>query len=262
MNYKILKQIGIVIIVSAIPAFLSYMANSTLIFDKLISYGLIGESINIPLIQDYCLWISIVFSAVFLSLNLTVTKIKYDNILDQRNKLIKMNKKVLSTVLGKRFLSETSAFDIRIFVPKHPILYKVSDKIRILKMPKKFIVKNIDLISEQGITKDLQFEVYPKQEGLVGMCYNTKSIVYDDDLQNTNDKNYQLNQIQIDRTSDLKWSICCPICDKDNNVVSIIAIDGKTRIAIDDDKESALRENLPAFSYMLYDSVPQLFKRR
>ena len=262
MNRKVLRQIGTVIIVSAIPAFLSYMANSTLIFDKLISYGLIGESINIPLIQDYCLWISIAFSAFFLSLNLVVTKVKHDRIVDQRNKLIKMNKKVLSSALGKRFLSEPSAFDIRIFVPKYPTLYKVSDKMRIFKIPKKFIIKNIDLISDQGITKDLQFEVHPHEEGLVGMCYNTKSMVYDDDLQNTNDKIYQLNQTQIDRTSNLKWSICCPICDKGDNVVAIIAVDGKTRITIDDDKASTLKEELPAFSYMLYDSVPQLFKRR
>ena len=94
------------------------------------------------------------------------------------------------------------------------------------------------------------------------MCYNTMSMVYDDDLENTNDKIYQLNQTQINRTSDLKWSICCPICDNTSNVIAIIALDGKTRITIDDGKASALKEELAAFSYMLYDSVPQLFKRR
>ena len=125
MNRKIIKQILIVVVISAIPGLLSYMASSSLIFDKLIAYGYVGEAINIPVIQDYCLWISIVLSALFLSLNLIVTKVKYDHILEQRNLLIKMNKKVLSSALGKRFLSEASAFDIRIFVPKHPIIYKI-----------------------------------------------------------------------------------------------------------------------------------------
>lgn len=261
MRRKIAKQIISVIILSAIPAFLSYLANSSLVFDKLIEFGLLGESINIPLVQDYCLWIGIVFSSIVLSFNLIVTKVKCDHILEQRNLLIKMNKDILTSSLGRRFLSESSAFDIRIFIPKNPILYKFVDKLHIPNIPRKFAIKNIDLIAEQGITKDLQFEVYPNQEGLVGLCYNTKAMVYDDDLEHTNDKNYHLNKSQIGRTSNLKWSICCPVLDKTETVVAVIALDGKTRITIDKEKETTLREEIVAFSCMLYDSVPQLFKR-
>ena len=95
----------------------------------------------------------------------------------------------------------------------------------------------------------------------MGLCYNTKAMVYDDDLEHTNDKNYHLNKSQIDRTSNLKWSICCPVLDKTETVVAVIALDGKTRITIDKEKETTLREEIVAFSCMLYDSVPQLFKR-
>lgn len=112
MNLKIVKQIISVVIFSAIPAFLSYLANSSLIFNKLIEYGVLGKNVNVELIQDYCLWIGIILSAIVLSTNLLVTKIKYENILEQRNLLIKMNKNILSTSLGKRFLSNTSSFDI------------------------------------------------------------------------------------------------------------------------------------------------------
>ena len=172
-----------------------------------------------------------------------------------------MNKHILTSSLGRRFLSDSSSFDIRIFIPKNPLLYKILDKLHISNFKRKFAIKNIDLIAEQGITKNLQFEVYPNQEGLVGLCYKTKSMVYDDDLENTNDKIYQLNQNQISRTSNLKWSICCPVCDKTNSVVAIIALDGKTKITIDEKKEDTLRNELLAFSCLLYDSVPQLFKR-
>ena len=261
MINKIIKEILLVIIFSAIPSTLSYLANSSLVFDKLIQWRILSEGINVPLIQDYCLWIGIVFSAICLSLNLIITKIKYDGILDERNLLIKMNKDILSSSLGKRFLSDSSAFDIRIFIPKHLLLYKITDRLRINNISKKFIIKNVDLIANQGVTKDLQFEVSPKQEGLVGLCYHNKVMVYDDDLENTNNKNYSLNQNQISRTTNLKWSICCPVCDENDTVIAIIALDGKTKITIDKEKEVALRTDLLAFSRMLADSVPQLFKR-
>lgn len=262
MYQKIAKRIFSVVFLSAVPAFLSYLANSSLVFDKLIELQFLSEKINVALIQDYCLLASILFSALALSLNLIFTQIRHDQILEQRNSLIKMNKDILSSSLGKRFLSDTSSFDIRIFVPKYPILYDVAKKVGISKIPKKFVIKNIDLISEPGITKNLQFEVSPKEEGLVGWCYQTKSMVYDDDLEHTNDKLYMLNKNQIDRTSNLKWSICCPVMGENDDVVAIVALDGKTRINIDKGKEATLREEITAFCCMLYDSVPQLFYRR
>jgi hypothetical protein len=260
MNRKLIKQIFSVIFFTVITPTLSYLANSSLIFDKMKAIGLIGESIDISVLQDYCLWVGIVLSGLFLSLNLIYTKVKHEDILEQRNSLIKMTKNVLAGSLGRRFLSQSSTFNIRIFVPKHPWLYKIADKLHFIKIKRMFIIKNIDLISDQGITKNLQFEVYPNQEGLVGMCFKEKSVVYDDDLEHTNNVNYGLNQNQKSRTSDLKWSICCPVFENNDTVVAIIALDGKTRITIDKAKETALSEELFVFSRMLFDSVPQLFK--
>ncbi len=261
MKRKIVKQVLLVVLISAIPSILSYLANSSLIFDKLIEEGFVGESLNIKLVQDYCLCIGIVISALFLSLNLIITKIKYENAVEQRNSLIKMQKTVFASALGMRFSSDPSSFDIRIFVPKHPVLYRIADKLHFKKVKKKFVIKNIDLIAEQGLTKNLQFEVYPKHEGLVGICYNDHVMVLDDNLEKTNDKNYEMNQSQIDKTSNLKWSICYPILDNSDVVVAIIALDGQTRITIGKDKENDLKNDIGSFSHLLYTSVPQLFKR-
>ena len=86
-------------------------------------------------------------------------------------------------------------------------------------------------------------------------------MVYDDDLEHTNDTSYSLDRIQVSRTSNLKWSICCPVFDDKNTVVAIIALDGKTKITIDKEKENDLKEELYVFTRMLYDYVPQLFRR-
>lgn len=158
-------------------------------------------------------------------------------------------------------MSNQADFDIRIFIPKFPTLYKIADFLRIPNVPRKFVIKNIELIAEPGTTNNLEFEVFPHQEGLVGDCYFRKAMVYDDDLETTNSINYNLGQNQITRTSNLKWSICCPVFEDSNTVVAILALDGKTKITIDQRNESALREQLIAFSRLLFDSVPQLFKR-
>ena len=258
---KIIKEVVKISVFTALASFLSYLANSKLIFEKLISAGIVSENIDIPLIQDYCLWLGIIISSLFLSLNLIITKVKFDHILEQRNQLIKMTKDIFSTSLGKHFSSDTSSYDIRIFIPKYSLLYKIADKIHFKAIHKKFIIKNIDLIANQGTTKNLQFEVFPKSEGLVGFCYKTKTMAFDDDLENTNDIKYNLTRNQISKTSNLKWSICCPICNEIDEVIAIIALDGKTKIKIDKDNKKSLVEELLVFSRMLYDSVPQLFKR-
>ena len=55
MIKKFLKEVILVVIFSVISAVLSYLANSSLIFDKMILHGFLSENVNIPLIQDYCL---------------------------------------------------------------------------------------------------------------------------------------------------------------------------------------------------------------
>lgn len=261
MKSKFLKYLFQTVLVSALPAFLSYMASSELVFLKLIEKNIIGNAIDIPVVQDYCLWIGIFLSAIFLSGQLLLVKVKYDGTLEERNLLIGMSKDILAGTLGKLCFSNQPNFDVRIFIPKWPILYRLVEAIHIPNFKRKFVIKNIDLIAEQGTTKDLEFEVFPNQEGLVGLCYHYKSMVLDDDLEHSNSTEYNLGENQISRTSNLKWSICCPIFDANNTVVAIIALDGKSKITIAEENFPILNEHIVAFSRLLYDSVPQLFKR-
>lgn len=258
---KLVKTIFKILFLSAIPATLSYLSNSTLVFDKLIAAKVLNADVNISLIQDWCLWVGISFSSLFLSLNLIITKGKFDRTTEERDCLIKMAKTILASSFVKKFFPDHVDFDMRIFVPKYQWLYSAADRLRIKKISKKFVIKNINLIADQGITKDLQFEVSPQVEGLVGQCYIQKQVLWDDNLEATNSMEYNLGKHQISRTADLKWCICCPIYGNANNVVAILALDGKTCTTISKSDGKSLAIELTAFSRLLFDSVPKLFKR-
>lgn len=257
---KLVKTIAKTIIMSAIPAILSYLANSALVFDKLIEWKVLNAEADVPLIQDWCLWLSIAMTALLLSLNLIIAQYKYERTREERDSLIKMAKTILENSFVKKFFQEHVDFNMRFFIPKHHYLYWIADKLNLKFVKKKFVIKNIDLIADQGITKDLEFEVSPKTEGLVGKCYRDKSVLWDDGLESTNTTDYHLDAHQISRTADLKWIICCPIYGPTSEIVAILALDGKTNAKITD-PEKKLCVELSAFSRMFFDSVPQLFKR-
>ncbi len=249
------------IILTSIPAFLSYLASSTIFFDSLQQAGYLGQGVNIAYIQDCCLWIGIVLTAVLSTARLIYRQWKLDNSLKQRSSLIRMNKRILESSLSEKVSEGFANCDIRIFVPKHPLLYKLTSIQLFHNMKREFVIKNYDTIANEGTTRNLTFEVYPNVEGLVGKCYNKQSIIYDDNLKQTNSTNYGLNETQISRTTDLAWSICCPVFSGGNDVIAIVALDGKTPIHISNEVLTPLREEITVFSQMLSDSVPELFKK-
>ena len=263
MRGKKAKIILSVLIFTAIPSFLSYVSNSDYFFTKLINTGIFSENItkSIDLIQDGCLIASIVLSVILLSATSAKAQIKHELILEQRNLLIKMNKDNLKTALVEKFSKEFSNFNIRIFIPKHPRWYALLKWLHIKNYKVFFIIKNIPQIAEVGITTNLEFEVYPKCEGLVGLCYKEKVMYYDDNLTKNNSTSYNLGDNQIARTSNLEWSICCPVFDSANNVIAIIALDGTEKLTIDKSREIELSKQIVVFSRMLYDAVPLLFRR-
>ena len=174
-----------------------------------------------------------------------------------------MNKSLLSGALNTCCTPNPMDFDIRIFLPKRPWNYRIFSKLP-FKMfkKKKFSIKNIDVVSGAKNSWKLEFEVYPNQQGLVGMCYNEKAIVFDDNLEETNsDPKYKLGRYHLSQTSELKWCICSPIFDENDEVVAILALDGKSKTKIDCQNKDALVNQILTFSTMLYGSVPQLFRR-
>jgi len=91
-------------------------------------------------------------------------------------------------------------------------------------------------------------------------CYNSKQMIYDTDLKNTNATEYNLTKYQIDKTHDLRFSLCCPILNTKGNVIAIMALDSKQEITINDSNKDALRNSGTTFALSLYEYVPDLFK--
>ena len=63
----------------------------------------------------------------------------------------------------------------------------------------------------------------------------------------------------LSKTRDLEFSIVCPLYNSNDEVIAIIAIDGKQKIDITAHK-SEIINNVLTFSQTLYENVPELFK--
>lgn len=261
MNTKIIRRVSTTAFISFLAAFLSYVSNSDYIFSLLINNNILNATVDVNAIQDVCLWVGIAISAIGLSRRLIIAETKHEQVLEERNQLIQMNKDLLSGALTNICTANVMDFDIRIFLPKYPRWYKFCRKFSLWNCKEKFVIKNVDVIAEARTTSKLEFEVFPNAQGLVGTCYKEAALVYDDNLEVTNSTNYNLTRYQITRTSDLKWCICCPIFDSNDAVVAILALDGRTLIRIDAQNKDVLVNQILTFSNMLYASVPQLFRR-
>lgn len=76
----------------------------------------------------------------------------------------------------------------------------------------------------------------------------------------TNSVDYDLDQLQVNRTSKLLWSICVPILDDKSNVIAVMAFDSTvSRLNIVEHKDE-IRTLTNTFAVMMHDSVPELFK--
>lgn len=259
MNKEKTKIILSIILLTSIPAILTYLSKDKFIFSLLESKGIISYD-QIENIQKICMFLSVIIAAGILPFQMGTIKFAHKDVIKQRDSLIKMNKEILKETLITRFSPNFSDMNIRIFVPKYPKIYKILDLLHIKKKQIVYKIKNITLIAQEGMTGNLEFQVEPKVQGLVGVCYLKHSMVYDDNLSITNNKNYDMTNDQIQRTSNLEWIICCPILDNNDKVIAIISFDGTRSVSIKQSQINALSKQIYMFSRMLYDAVPEIFR--
>ena len=115
--YKKYKIILSVILFTFIPALLAYSAKSVSFLDNLKVAGFIGQQVNLIVLKDYFLSAGIIFSSLLLSVNLAITTFKKNNMLEQRNLLIKLSKYIFLRGLEKTIGIPHIDMNIRIFVP-------------------------------------------------------------------------------------------------------------------------------------------------
>lgn len=259
MPAKLIKQFFASLLFTAIPTVLSYLASSQIVFSFLINIKMIPSTTNVPLVQDYCLWIGLALSGIFITFRNFFLRMSADRLTNERNQLIGYCKYNLTNALMVHIPS-LPEYDIRIFIPKHPLLYKLSSHKLFKRIPIEFAIKNVEIIAHQDNTRKLSFEVSPRCEGLVGRCYRSKNIEFDDNLEQTNSTDYNLGNHQLSRTSRLEWAICCPIFNDKNEVVAILSLDSTSKITIGSHNLKLIKNQITDFAQILYDSAPQLFK--
>ena len=256
MRNKI-KIFIIALITSAIPTALSYLGGADNILDTLSVKGIIGSSVDLDTIKKLCQIVGGILTFLLITYNMTLCNWKIESKDIQINSLLYQNKSVFEKAFSN-IIGNPVNLDIRIFVPLQRVIGFGKNK------KKYFQIKNYEGLCSAGTTNDLKFVVYPKehQEGIVGACYNRKYMLFDDNLRANNSTEYNLSRFQISKTRDLEFSIVCPLFKdgNDDEVVAIVAIDGKQKITITEENKDSLVNSVLTFSQLLYENAPELFK--
>lgn len=248
------KIITVAVVTSAVPAIVTYLGKSDNILDYLYKNNYIGTAFDIDLFKSSCQILSIILSFFIILSQQLSTNIKLDNSNRKINGLLYQTKMIFQEALSSTIGYKVN-FDVRIFVPIKKVVNLEKGK------PLYFQIVNYDGLGTVGTTSGLKFKVLPasEQQGLVGNCYNMRNMLYDDCLAQNNSSSYHLDNYQIGKTRDLEFSIVCPLFNSSDDVIAIVAIDGKQKIDISAHK-SEITNNVLTFSQTLFENVPDLFK--
>lgn len=252
------------IIFSLIPAILTYLGQSDYIWSYLREHQYIGQKLDVSLIQDICTVGGIVLTFCLLTINLIRSQIRENIYKEQRLSFVKFNKEIFIKTLEDAIGKEYANIEIRIFVPEKPIIWYIKKIFFPKKTKLNFVIKNIPGLANPGLTNNLSFEVEPLRQGLVGECYEKHQMLLDDDLEQSNETNYNLNGYQINKTNNLKFILVCPLFDmnKNDNITAIVAFDSTYYIKVDTkEKEEALRRSVLNYTQQLQEYAPELFKK-
>lgn len=241
-----------------IPTITAYLANSDTLYEFLKDANILSDKVNVAAVKECFLVINIIFTVFILTPQIIWAEKKNRNAEQKIDGLNNMLKQFIQNNFVYITKNENFSFDMRIFVPERNILQYVKGIFG--KGETWFTIRNITPFANKDITEHLRFRVDPNPQGLVGEAYAGKSIVYDDNLLETNSVDYALDQLQVNRTSKLLWSICVPILDDKSNVIAVMAFDSTvSRLNIEEHKDD-IRTLTNTFAVMMHDSVPELFK--
>lgn len=250
------------LIEAVIPTLSAYLAADDTIFIWLIDCHVLSQNVNIEGIQKIFLAIDILYTVFWLEFRLGYYNYKEKQSRKEIAGLYNVIKQFAQSNFSSISKDSNFNFDLRIFVPEVKVSNLIFSFLLSRNKEKWFVIHNIEPFAKKDITEHLRFRVEPDEQGLVGKSYQSKSIVYDDNLKETNSVNYSLQETQVNRTSNLLWSICVPILDEKNGVIAVIAFDsGSSNLDITNNKNE-VRDLTNTLSIMLKDSVPELFKQR
>lgn len=253
------------LLIAAIPAIMAYFSSDDSLLDIWKKKGILGDQFDIDLVKQILLVGSVILTSLWLTLQNERYKGKMKVTEEQRIALIRIMKEAFLSNLAEKVCSpDLSTLRIRIWTEDKKFT-KFLELIRCWIMNqtliRTYIIKNVAGLSYSDNTENLSFIVSPQSElqGLVGMCYDKKSIVLDDDLHNTQ-RDYNLNNQQKSKTNGTRFCLCYPIFDDNSNIISIVSFDTNVPITIPDDKLDTLSSTVTEFCQGLYQNCPELFR--
>lgn len=261
MGKKTKEIIGKGIGVSLIPATCAYLSQDNNILTWLQDNGYIGSKINIDFIQNSMSIMSILLTFILLTVPYILSDLRCKSYKSQRDILIKSNKDIFETTLKHELNLEHCKLNVRIFVPRLTIIQSIRKKFKLSNILY-YHIKNINGLAEKDITDNLKFQVFPNKQGLVGECYVQKAVLYDDDMENSNETNYNLTHYQIAKTNKLKFILVCPIFSEAEEIIAIISLDSEDTIKMQEGSKDTLRKLVLNYTQSLYECIPDLFKAK
>jgi|GEM_PF-3673443 len=248
-----------VIFITSIPAILTVLSTSDSFLSFLIERGYISEKNKSTTGTTLAVFSVILPTFILLILNLNA-KHKEQRIKKQRDYLLSELKESYLKYFEQEFEftdGTLSDLNMRIWVQEKNFIKKFLDGFTWNSLV--FKVYPMHNLSKNDIKNKLYFEVYPRKQGLVGICYNEGRVVHREDVSNLYDE-HKLNDFQKARTKGTKFVLCVPIFHPTKEkIVSIVSFDCTNKINIPKDKESYVHQAFEYFCYELYENIPELF---
>ena len=248
------------VILTVLPALCSYLASSSSAIAVLIERGILSEEINVMRVQDIMLFFSILLTVGVLGVRLIRFEWKLSQKQKQLDGLYGVIKEIVRQTLRKTTKNNELEFDMRFFVPKSKTAIWLRKRIKNINIPLYFVIKNQMPFAQKDTTEKLEFRVDPDPQGIVGACFQHKSVMFDENLKENNEKDWNLSEAQVSRTANLLWSMCVPIVDPvSNTVVAVVAFDSSRSSLKIERNEKEIATLVNTLSILLYDNVPDLF---
>lgn len=261
------KSIGLVVLLTIIPALCAYLSVNNNILDELQKSGYIGLKFNVPLFKQWVLFIGTIVPPCILTVLWQIAKNSRRVFAKQRHALIGLVREWFISYC-QNLLSNPSLriINVRIFIEKKKfgrlksvVQYLIKRFKPEFEFKKKFLMRNVRGLYTTLNRDDLEFEVSPNQQGLVGICYKHREPVVRSDLK-ISTEDFHLDDYQKHLTNDIDFCLCYPIPDKDNKIFAIITFDSPEHIIIPPDKKPEWDEGVANFCQTIYETLPELFK--
>ena len=214
---------------------------------------------TVYVIQNWCLWIGGLWIVIILGSDLLIKKVAYNKVSRQRNSLLRVNKDMLLKTWRSECPDLPSNVNVRAYVPQNKILGVFTNIRRGRPINAvRFGIRNENGLAEAGLTNHLSFEVSPDPQWLIGQCYQNNNTIVECNVRNGQ---HSLEQWQKSKISSLKWCICVPINNEHDHVIAIVQIDSDTLANVNQWPEEICEELIVPFCLILYEAVPELFRK-